>query len=203
MLMRYLDLMKSDPKKRTRGVFRKHPFCEPVNPHEREHERKKPFMFPILAMLLDLTIVLLAFPIYPIHAAGFTWYVDDNGMAPGSGTLQDPFPTIQQGIDHASTGDTVLVADGTFTGEGNKNLDFKGKAITVVSQNGPEKCVIDCEGEGRGFSFHSGEGSDSVLSGFTIKNGNRQRAGGISCENSSPEIDFLREFLSGNNQLHH
>jgi len=32
--------------------------------------------------------------------------------------------------------DTVLVADGTYIGEGNKNLDFGGKAITVTSENG-------------------------------------------------------------------
>jgi hypothetical protein len=34
-------------------------------------------------------------------------------------------------------------------GLGNKDLDFKGKAITVKSDNGPENCVIDCEGNGR------------------------------------------------------
>ena len=66
-------------------------------------------------------------------------------------------PTIQAGIDAANTGDIVLVADGTYKGAGNKNLDFKGKAITVKSENGPRKCIIECEQEGRGFYFHNGE----------------------------------------------
>jgi len=81
-------------------------------------------------------------------------------------------PTIQDGIDAASNGDTVLVAADTYTGDGNKNLDFGGKAITVRSENGPETCIIDCEGSGRGFHFHSGENPNSVVDGFKIINGN-------------------------------
>ncbi|MBM3242726.1 hypothetical protein FJZ31_41225 [Candidatus Poribacteria bacterium] len=99
-------------------------------------------------------------------------------------------PTIQAGIDAAKDGDTVLVADGTWTGPGNKDLDFKGKAITVTSENGAENCIIDCEGDGRGFYFHSGETNKSVVSGFTITNGspNDGNGGGIYCYESSPTI---------------
>jgi hypothetical protein len=74
-------------------------------------------------------------------------------------------------IDVAQTGDTVLVYDGIYTGDGNKNLDFKGKKIIVTSLNGQASTIIDCEGSGRAFYFHSGETPDSVLSGFTIGNG--------------------------------
>jgi len=97
------------------------------------------------------------------------------------------YSTIQAGIDAASNGDTVSVADGTYVGLGNKDLDFKGKAITVKSDNGPENCVIDCKGNGRGFYFHSGETQSSILSGFTITNGQAVHGGGIACD-SSPTI---------------
>jgi len=79
--------------------------------------------------------------------------------------------TIQAAIDAAVNGDTVLVADGTYKGLGNKNLDLKGKAITVKSENGAGVTIIDCEGSGRGFYLHSGETVKSVVSGFTVTNG--------------------------------
>jgi len=106
------------------------------------------------------------------------------------GNPDKPFKTIQKGIDVAVSGeDMVLVADGMYTGLGNKNLDFKGKAITVTSENGAENCIIDCEGDGRGFYFHSGETQESVVSGFTIANGSlSEYGGGIRCDNSSPTI---------------
>ena len=116
----------------------------------------------------------------------------------GGRTIRVPsdYSTIQAAIDVALDGDTVLVADGIYTGPGNKNLDFLGKAITVKSENGPEHCIIDCEGSGRGFYFREGEGNDSLLQGFTIRNGyfgeewDRDDAmgAGIFCNGSSPTI---------------
>jgi hypothetical protein len=99
------------------------------------------------------------------------------------------YPTIQAAIDDASDGDTILVADGRYTGEGNCDIDFHGKAITVRSENGPENCIVDCQFQGRGFDFHSGEDENSVLDGFTITNGSPgEFGGGIKCTASSPTI---------------
>ena len=101
------------------------------------------------------------------------------------------YPTIQAAIDAAADYDVVLVSDGNYTGDGNRDIDFLGKAITVKSENGPNNCIIDCNcswGYRRGFYFHNMEGSDSVLDGFTIINGLYLYGGAIYCEKSSPTI---------------
>jgi hypothetical protein len=132
-----------------------------------------------------------------------TWYVDDDALndpGPGDPTVSDPledgspehpFDAIQEGIDASVDGDTVLVLDGTYIGDGNKNLHFDAKAITVRSDNGPENSIIDCENDGRGFTFHwSGETDSSIVDGFTITKGNLSDGdgGAISCRAASPAI---------------
>lgn len=105
------------------------------------------------------------------------------------------YPTIQAAIDAAEEGDVIELTDGTFTGTGNREISFRGKAITVRSQNGiPEACIIDCQGsvnaKRRGFSFSSGEGSGSVLEGLTITGGYSQYGGAMLCISASgPTID--------------
>ncbi|MHC4212366.1 MAG: hypothetical protein ACYSWP_03225, partial [Planctomycetota bacterium] len=107
--------------------------------------------------------------------------------------VPDNFSTIQEAIDWVMDGGVVVVANGTYTGQGNRDLDFRGKAITVKSENGPENCIIDCQGSysepHRGFYFHTGEDTNSVLDGFTITNGCAPgHGGGICCIDSSPMI---------------
>jgi len=45
-------------------------------------------------------------------------------------------PTIQAAVDAVMDGDIIELTDGTFTGDGNRDIDFLGKAIIVCSQLG-------------------------------------------------------------------
>jgi hypothetical protein len=86
------------------------------------------------------------------------------------------FPTIQDAIDATVNGDTVELQSGTYTGDGNRDIDFKGKAITVRGATGnPNDVIIDCQGDvnnpHRGFEFVSGEDANSILESLTITNG--------------------------------
>jgi outer membrane protein assembly factor BamB len=107
------------------------------------------------------------------------------------------FNNIQAAIDYSSNGDFIFVFPGRYTGQGNRDIDFLGKAITVRSIVPTDpyivaETIIDCNGLGCGFNFGSGENADSVLAGFTITNAHD---GGIYC-NSSPTIANC--IISGN-----
>jgi parallel beta-helix repeat protein len=109
-------------------------------------------------------------------------------------TSGNQYETIQQAINDANDYDIIVVIVGTHTGTGNKNIDFGGKAITLRSldPNNPDvvaSTIIDCQGSGRGFRFHSGEDTNSIVNGLTITNGgNTQDGGAIHCSGSSPAI---------------
>ena len=107
------------------------------------------------------------------------------------------YPTIQAAINAAANGDTIQVAPGTYV----ENLSFLGKAIRLFSDQGSEVTVIDGNQAGPVVSFTSGEGPQSVLRGFTLRNGKAGvspalRGGGIRIENSSPTI--IGNVITGN-----
>lgn len=108
----------------------------------------------------------------------------------GAKTLRVPseYPNIQNGIDSSGPGDTVLVADGIYSGEGNREINSAGKLVIVLSENGPESTIIELMHSYRGFIFNSSESRKTVLKGFTIQNGSHRKGAGIFCTNSSPTI---------------
>jgi len=109
------------------------------------------------------------------------------------------YDNIQAAIDDANDADTIIVTPGTYTGPGNRDIEFLGKAITLQSID-PNNfdivaaTIIDPNGSEsdphRGFDFRNQEGPNSVLAGFTITNaGGHYYGGAIQCWNySSPTI---------------
>jgi hypothetical protein len=136
------------------------------------------------ARMKMLWIVVLTLTIYPAGWAD-TIYVDCDATAGGNGeSWGTAFQEIQTGISAAQNGDIVRVAPGVY----NETIDFLGKAIEVTSvdPNNPSATIIDGDNNnGSVVTFENDEGSDSVLDGFTIRNGNTYYyGGGISCDNS-------------------
>jgi hypothetical protein len=110
-------------------------------------------------------------------------------------------PTIQAGINAANNGDTVLVAPGKYV----ENINFNGKAITVTSSDGAKVTIIDGGKLASVVTFSSNETLSSVLSGFTLQNGDAinnstGEGGGIAVEGASPTIrdNVIQCNLGGN-----
>ena len=117
-------------------------------------------------------------------------------------TLHVPaqYPTLQAAVDAAVTGDVVVVANGTWTGPGNKDVRLVGADIVIRSADGPQSCILDCEATPeipfRGFLIESGETRATVIQGFTIRRGatlsgavsDPFNGGGIRILGSSPTI---------------
>lgn len=104
------------------------------------------------------------------------WHVAVDGSdQTGDGSTELPFATIQHAIDQCQNGDTVLIHDGTYTGDGNRDIVLDGLSINVRSENGPTATTINCDGSSlephRAFTLSSDQIVDIALSGVTIVNG--------------------------------
>ena len=78
------------------------------------------------------------------------------------------FPTIQSAIDVAVNGDRVLVAQGVY----DERIDFLGKSIEVLGEQGPEVTILNGGGStGYVVSMVGCNPDQTVLGGFSVTGG--------------------------------
>ena len=145
------------------------------------------------ATVFFVLFVLFLFTATTLSAA--TWLVRPDGTG--------DYAVIQDAVDAAGvSGDIIELADGIFTGAGNRDIDLLGKAVTIRSESGNrDACVIDCEGSAgtprRGFHIHNGEGPGTVIERITIRNGYAvdfpggwpaDSGGGVLADGASPTL---------------
>lgn len=119
------------------------------------------------------------------------------------------YPKIQDAINQASEGDTLLVQPGEYE----ENIDFRGKNVVLTSLDpndpntvantiiyrdapyNPRGKTYDTVGNGSIITFSSGESAAATLTGFTIRGGYGTNlastfwyGAGICCLGSSPTI---------------
>ncbi len=104
----------------------------------------------------------------------YWWVANWGDDATGEGTEASPLATIQEGINQAQIGDTVMVDEGAYV----ETLDFGGAQITVASRylfdGDPvhiDQTLIDADHIASVVTFSSGETGLTVFSGFTLTGG--------------------------------
>jgi len=145
-----------------------------------EQQPITPVQEALVRLCAILTLAALAAVVLPVHAT--THNVDVGGGG--------DFVDIWGALTASVTGDTILVAPGTYTGFQNKGLNPNGKNIVFLAGgDGGIPVTIDCEGAERAFLFESGEGDSTLVRGFTIVNGADIGGGGITASSASPTIE--------------
>jgi len=138
-------------------------------------------------MRCSVGLLALAFLLAP-SAIATTYLVRPDGTG--------DFPTIQAAVDGSVAGDVIELANGTFTGPGNRDVEYGGKAVTIRSQSGdPEACVIDCEGsptEPHQALHIIASDTWLALEGVTITGGCHEWGGGVTCDGHAPTIRGCR-----------
>jgi predicted outer membrane repeat protein len=137
---------------------------------------------PLLA--LQMSVLLLVFG----RTEARTWHI----LPDGTGDA----PTIQAGVDSSATGDTVLVAAGTYVGR----VRVADKAIVLKSADGPALTTIsggNVPDTIAVVALLSGSGIAPVLEGFSITGGfspSGLYGGGVFCQGGAPEVRGNRIF---------
>ena len=123
---------------------------------------------------------------------GPVWHVTNSGSdSTGDGSEENPFFSIQKGINSSNDGDTVLAHPGIYR----ENISFQGKTLVLGSlflvdhdTSYISRTIIDGDSKNSVVTISEEEDSTTTLAGLTIINGFADQGGGIYINNSSPTI---------------
>lgn len=126
--------------------------------------------------LVTPIILLLALLISATSLLAATWYVKPDGSGDA--------PTIDAAADSAAPGDTILLANGTFTGDGNRDIRLYYGPLIVMSESlNPDLCVVDCGGTAseyhQGFDIRFAGEPPVIIAGVTIRGAYSTASGAI------------------------
>ena len=100
------------------------------------------------------------------------------------------YTSIQDAVDNATDGDTIIVKDGIYC----ENIEVN-KRLMIKSENGPDNCIID----GKKKDYVIAIGVDGVtIEGFTIKNASSFEGKGIKISSNYNNIRYNK--ISNNDE---
>lgn len=108
------------------------------------------------------------------------------------------YSTIQAAIDGAANSQVIVLYPGVLTGDGNRDINFHGKSITIQGVDPLDSTIVAAtrifvnatySDRHRAFRFTSGEQNTSRLRGVTITKGYHSSGGALRCDASSPHFE--------------
>ncbi len=100
------------------------------------------------------------------------WYLDPAGDdLLGTGAPEAPFRSLAHAIAGAAGGDSLLMAPGLYTGEGQHDLLIQGFGLEIIGMAGSDSTVLDLDSLGAGFTFIDAPLDSSRVTGLTIRGG--------------------------------
>ncbi len=99
---------------------------------------------------------------------------------------------LANALSSAVNGDTILLADGIYSGDDNRDLIISSKSVVIKSENGPAYTKINIGGDSLdnhfGLEIKYAASSNIIIDGITFKNGYSIQAGAIRFFSTSPVI---------------
>ena len=141
----------------------------------------------IMLVVAAVSAVAAADPVYV--------YVDVSNTGYEDGSADDPWNTIAEGIEHASSGYVIRVVPGTYY---EHDLDINGIHIEITSwdpQTGDpdtEGTLIDAHENGRVLWARNMLPSPIIITGFTIQNGVDDLGGGVAIASANVQMNACR-----------
>ena len=106
--------------------------------------------------------------------------------------------TIQAALDAAVDTDEVILEDGVYRGDGNRDIEVPEKRITLKSLNGPESCIIDAE-QHVGLILWPAFWDEQKIEGLTITHASPGIKFSASVTGGQPLTEFNNCIITNNN----
>jgi hypothetical protein len=125
---------------------------------------------------LPLTVTVLLLAVCGVSAATLYVSLESTNPTPPYATWDTAATNIQDAVNVAGDGDTLVVTDGVYPGGVTVT-----NPLTLLSVNGPQFTVINGDGTNQCVSLTDG----ASLSGFTLTNGGAYQGGGVWCTSTN------------------
>jgi len=113
--------------------------------------------------------------------AATVWYVNATAASGGDGkTKETAFQSLKEALDVADDCDIIMIASGTYTGNGNRGLSIDKKLS--FEKYGDGEAIFDAQGQDRFWLVQYGVETINI-NGLTFKNGKASYGGAIRINN--------------------